>query len=996
MIRALQSFDSSDLPSDFNDRYRGLVKKGIYSGGSVSAGPPTDGVAQPTIVVGPFVLVSNDGMVCREDSASQTLTVNSAGGTQIVGLRAIYSPVTHPTLEWIVCNVADIATVPDLDSIIWFATFTASNLGVDAASVEVYAPHRMDYIGRTTLRPSVLVEADLPTDNLLDGDVAFVKSRNEWFRYDATAEQWYMIGTTQVLDAFMIDHVLNVGLPPGADHGHHKTIHSEIPANGIVQDIATGATNHRWYTNVNGGTNLILALNCSYNSAANQWTIDAPTESRPALIFIFNGQGSLTIWFKQHTSPGTPASPDTWYHRYGTGTPPEWDRELNAAFPVSGGSSLTLSEATIASPHLDTNSISRPLFLGTGNAQQNAINIGNNPLNASTVRIGSSVAGSSVLLTGGPNVLVNGRLDSSASGDAFYLGTQNAGQIQIGRNTQTLTLLSSTVDLYEGLLLTSKTDSGITLQSNRTATSVGVDFTLRTTARTSGQTTTRVLQVQDEASTVLAYLTADRKFSAYSFEGLNTTQAHLGSNGNGVLVGSLSLQPNNFINVSGSGFVARTEYAGPNNQATFTEGLSTVELGSNLDATSFVGSYIRPVGTLRFYRVAFVFGNTCGLSSPFSGTSGTFDFTQERLQAGIELSSNGVGDEIAIWGVQAQYDYAIKTRKSGVTEISKLVVAESLDIVAPIIQGRSLSLSGDLESERVESKEIWLNGDQYHTPVSGGFLSGDASGNSTGTVKISPLKFWHRGRLWYTTSEVSYNLTTADYGSVSDGQAKWVGVYVNMANVALVSHEGGNITPLVASALSFDSTSFPDPWNGRFIFNPNLVYLGVICIGNYNDSFCTMKYTMSYSAGGAVKVLEKMAPSTTVGSDNTWTTVDTSSDLVAPLPYDWGKDGFWSMRGSLRADLSTFGGNLTSLTLEVSAANSSNYTFIERYLSKKDYTPDVGPISIPLTDHFLTDSAYLAPPGRWSFRYSTNGALPPVNAQVLASFHGFKDKFRTY
>lgn len=181
-IRALLAFDSTDLTSNFNDRFRDIFRVGIFAGGSVVT------TTSYQVSVQPFVAVSCDGMVVRDDANAQLLTVpaNKPNGVYIC-LFAQYRSFGPAQLEWKVVDSSCINTEAGSACFIIFALVTTSNVGI--TGITNYGPHRLDPINKEPLHVFQL-STDLPAaaTGLIVGETAFVVQTRSFYYWTGT--QW--------------------------------------------------------------------------------------------------------------------------------------------------------------------------------------------------------------------------------------------------------------------------------------------------------------------------------------------------------------------------------------------------------------------------------------------------------------------------------------------------------------------------------------------------------------------------------------------------------------------------------------------------------------------------------------------------------------------------------------------------------------------------------------------------------------------------------------
>ena len=170
MLRTIYKFRNLDATRDMNDRYRDLIQKGIFLGGSVV---PVTG--QLKVDVAPFKLVSYDGLVVIETSDIQRLTV-VAGQNNVVCLKARYIDNDNVQTEWAVFEETVFNALTDKAYYIIFAKINLSVGATQVFSTDINYTDRdiLDPIGRSPFRGTVQFSSDLPLANNRVGDYYIV------------------------------------------------------------------------------------------------------------------------------------------------------------------------------------------------------------------------------------------------------------------------------------------------------------------------------------------------------------------------------------------------------------------------------------------------------------------------------------------------------------------------------------------------------------------------------------------------------------------------------------------------------------------------------------------------------------------------------------------------------------------------------------------------------------------------------------------------------
>lgn len=499
-LKAYMAFNNGDLPSQWNERFRSIFRKGIYHctnlTGSVAASNVAGVDGQLKVDVGPFVAITNDGMVVREDTDTQRLNL-AAGMAQRIGLRARYNPNQPPLLEWLVVADDQASLLADQDSIIWFASVTTDARA--ATQIQIYPQHRMDVIGRSPLRPTALDLNELAqrqgAGDVIEGDIAFVlsilnTSAGGFFRYQNGA--WVAVSEASTLVNFDAEHSLV--------DGKHKAIHAVIPENGqVAMEILQmdAGDSRRWYVDVERPNELFLALNCTYNKNNGLFTFDNTTVGASAAGISFSTEG---VTFYQRTKLNS-NTPNSWQNGYGSTGVEQWhsqfvfdlkNQEISAGpndlvlDQLSLGNNLTFTSnasgttfshtsGSNKTPHIRTVSNLNPLYIGdSANGNVTVISGGgaSGTINTDFVRLR---AGS--ILIDSQNIDAYSGTDALSGGD-LYIGCgisapKSTGNITLGRISKVLTINSGSVAL---------TGSTFTVEGQATFNSTVLVTTLDTTA----------------------------------------------------------------------------------------------------------------------------------------------------------------------------------------------------------------------------------------------------------------------------------------------------------------------------------------------------------------------------------------------------------------------------------------------------------------------------------------------------------------------------------
>lgn len=190
-----------------NDRYRDLILKGVFQGGSVV---PVTGFLK--VDVTPFKLVSYDGLVIIETSDTQRLNV-VAGQTNVVCLKVRYIDNDNVQTEWKVLEESIFEALTDKDYHVVFAKVILSSSATQVASSDISLIERdiLDPISRSNFRGRVENSSDLPViDNRL-GDFYIIAKDGitpSIFAWDGSS--WNDLTTAVTISGLLTQHRQNL------------------------------------------------------------------------------------------------------------------------------------------------------------------------------------------------------------------------------------------------------------------------------------------------------------------------------------------------------------------------------------------------------------------------------------------------------------------------------------------------------------------------------------------------------------------------------------------------------------------------------------------------------------------------------------------------------------------------------------------------------------------------------------------------------------------
>ena len=159
MLRTLTRYRNPDQTSDLNHRLRGLITKGVFTGGQVT---PIAGILE--VDVQPFAAAGADGMVTILEGAAERLSI--AVGTQWVLLHAEYKANAAPVavLEVLTTSAYDFLNTIEKNARIKLAkvTIAAGATQATTANISFTGADRIDPVGRIPYRGNVATVTSLP------------------------------------------------------------------------------------------------------------------------------------------------------------------------------------------------------------------------------------------------------------------------------------------------------------------------------------------------------------------------------------------------------------------------------------------------------------------------------------------------------------------------------------------------------------------------------------------------------------------------------------------------------------------------------------------------------------------------------------------------------------------------------------------------------------------------------------------------------------------
>ncbi len=157
-LRTLLRFQNPDSSQDINDRFRGLLNKGVFSGGDVEVVTST-----LTVRLTPFATIGFDGMFVREDDDNNILSVVADDRNYIV-VRQRYVASADPIVSVESLTEAQYTGDAYPDSLIVFAVVDvpAAATEVLAEYIEFFERDVVDPVGRLAFRGTITSTTGLP------------------------------------------------------------------------------------------------------------------------------------------------------------------------------------------------------------------------------------------------------------------------------------------------------------------------------------------------------------------------------------------------------------------------------------------------------------------------------------------------------------------------------------------------------------------------------------------------------------------------------------------------------------------------------------------------------------------------------------------------------------------------------------------------------------------------------------------------------------------
>ncbi len=255
-LRGLFQYRNQDSTKDLNDRFGGLVVKGVFDPGTTdgAAGDVTTPVVQPVagqlnVEILGFVAVGNDGMAVVHEAPPTTIMPVQANLTQYVLLRSTYTPGGNPDLAFEVLSSAayNALVTSDKNKRIILAKITLGPGATEVTNgdIDLRENDIVDKRNRSFIRGVVAAAADLPVDGALEikrvltGDVYLAVAERQFYRYDGAAWQTVTDGAVSTL---LTQH-LNVSSYEMPTYAHPGLAIRNVPAGNIAATNVQNAIN---------------------------------------------------------------------------------------------------------------------------------------------------------------------------------------------------------------------------------------------------------------------------------------------------------------------------------------------------------------------------------------------------------------------------------------------------------------------------------------------------------------------------------------------------------------------------------------------------------------------------------------------------------------------------------------------------------------------------------------------------------------------------------
>lgn len=255
-LRGLFQYRNQDSTKDLNDRFGGLVVKGVFDPGTIdgAAGEVTTPVVQPVagqlnVEILGFVAVGNDGMAIVHEVPPTTIMPVQANLTQYVLLRSAYTPGGNPDLLFEVMSSAAYTALVTSEKnkriILAKITLGPGATEVTNGDIDLRENDIVDKRNRSFIRGVVAAAADLPLDGALEikrvltGDVYLAISERQFYRFDGAA--WQTV-TDGAVSALLTAH-LNVSSYEMPTWAHPGTAIRNVAAGNLVATNVQTAIN---------------------------------------------------------------------------------------------------------------------------------------------------------------------------------------------------------------------------------------------------------------------------------------------------------------------------------------------------------------------------------------------------------------------------------------------------------------------------------------------------------------------------------------------------------------------------------------------------------------------------------------------------------------------------------------------------------------------------------------------------------------------------------
>ncbi len=240
-LRTLLRFQNADSTQDINDRFKGLLNKGVFSGGDVEVVTST-----LTVRLTPFATIGFDGMFVREDDDNNILSVVADERNYIV-VRQRYVASADPIVSVESLTEAQYTGDAYPDSLIVFAVVDvpAAATEVLAEYIEFFERDMVDPVGRLAFRGTITSTTGLPaaTANVnRSGDFYIVTEGSGGFPelWSWNGIAWVNITQAQTMISLLDTHRDNLDV-----NSNHVT---DNQADALLGTTSTPDINNRYVT----------------------------------------------------------------------------------------------------------------------------------------------------------------------------------------------------------------------------------------------------------------------------------------------------------------------------------------------------------------------------------------------------------------------------------------------------------------------------------------------------------------------------------------------------------------------------------------------------------------------------------------------------------------------------------------------------------------------------------------------------------------------------